>query len=194
MTDLTLKGCYIETIQDEAFRDIVGLKHLNLEDNMIEALAAKTFSGLRRLQTLTLNNNKLTTVPSGAFEPLISLVALFLHGNLIDTIQAGAFPKPALIENLDIGGNPNIRTIPPAVDALNNLDRLIARDCKISELRDKWITKFPGIIEVDLTNNLIPELRQSHFSQLDKLKKVSVCVCARASENCYAESCRLSVF
>ena len=173
LTNLTLKGCFIETITDEAFKDIVALKHLNLERNMITTLSAKTFFGLRQLQTLSLNFNKLATIPGGAFEPLISVVKLGLHGNLIDTIQAGAFPKNPLMESLDIGGNENMRTIPPSVDALGNLDHLIARDCKINELRENWKDKFPGIIKIDLTNNLIPELKAAHFNELPELKEVS---------------------
>ena len=174
LTNLTLKGCFIETIMDDAFQYIVALKHLNLEGNMITTLSAKTFFGLRQLQTLSLNYNKLATIPGGAFEPLISVVKLCLHGNLIDTIQPGAFPKNPLIESLDIGGNENMRTIPASVDALKNLDYLIARNCKISELRENWKDKFPGIVKIDLTNNLIPELKPEHFSDLPELKQVSL--------------------
>ena len=115
----------------------------------------------------------MTLVPSGAFEPLIGVVKLHLHGNSISDIQTGAFPKDPLIESLDIGGNSNLRKIPPAVDALQNLTQLLARNCNIAELRIDWSTKFPGIVEIDLTNNLIPELKKEHFSGLSKLKKVS---------------------
>ena len=173
LTNLTLKDCYIETIDDDAFKDIVALKYLNLDENKITTLTSRSFFGLRHLQSLSMKSNKLSTIPGGAFEPLISVVTLILSNNLIDTIQSGAFPKQALIEYLDIGGNPNIRTIPPAVDALITLDKLIARDCKINELRDNWLQKFPGLIEVDLTNNLIVELKQSHFGGLTELRKVS---------------------
>ena len=172
--DLTLNGVYIETIADNAFELLVGLTHLNLDNNMIVTLSAKSFFGLRQLQTLSINNNKLNTIPGGAFEPLVSIVNLHLQGNLIDTIQAGAFPKKPLIETLDISKNPEMRTIPTAVDALTGLDKLVARDCKINELRDNWKAKFPGIIEVDLTNNLIPEIKKSHFEGLDQLRKVGV--------------------
>ena len=170
--ELTLKGVYIEVIADNAFQFLVGLTHLYLDDNNIETLSAKTFSGLRQLQTLSLNNNKLNTVPGGSFEPLVSIVNLHLQGNRIDGIQAGAFPKNPLIEVLDISKNPELRAIPQAVDSLSALDKLIARDCKINELRDNLKAKFPGIIEIDLTNNLIPEIRPSHFSELHELKKV----------------------
>ena len=149
---------------------------LNLEDNLIETLTAKTFFGLRRLRTLSLKNNMLDQVPGGSLEPLISVVTLNLHGNRFATIQAGAFPKDALVENLDIGGNPNMDKIPPAVDSLKRLDKLYARDCRISSLRDKWIEKFPGIIEVDLTNNAIPEITKKHFEGLGELKKVSILI------------------
>ena len=174
LVNLTLKGCFIKTIRDDAFSDLVALKYLNLEDNLMETLTSKTFSGLRGLRTLSLKNNRLDQVPSGSLEPLISVVTLNLHGNRFATIQAGAFPKDALIENLDIGGNPNMKEIPPAVDSLKGLDKLYARDCRIGSLRDKWQDKFSGIIEVDLTNNAIPEITNSHFVGLRELKKVSI--------------------
>lgn len=170
---LSLKGVYIKTINDDAFGLLSSLTHLYLDDNLIDTLTSKTFSGLRQLQTLSLNNNKLKTVPGGSFESLISIVNLHLSDNEIDTIQAGAFPKNPLIEYLDISRNRDLRTIPTSVDSLAKLDRLIARDCKINELRENWAAKFSGLIEVDLTNNLIPELKQTHFTGLAELKKVS---------------------
>ena len=172
LVNLTLKGCFINTVRDDAFSDLVALKYLNLEDNFIETLSSKTFSGLRGLRTLSLKNNRLDQIPSGSLEPLISVVTLNLHGNRFATIQAGAFPEDALIESLDIGGNPNMEKIPNAVDSLWRLDKLYARDCRINALRDRWHDKFPGIVEVDLTNNAIPEITEKHFNGLMDLRRL----------------------
>ena len=172
LVNLTLKGCFIKTIRDDAFSDLVALKYLNLEDNLMETLTSKTFSGLRGLRTLSLKNNRLDQVPGGSLEPLISVVTLNLHGNRFATIQLGAFPQDALIENLDIGGNAKMYEIPPAVDSLWRLDKLYARDSRIGALREKWQDKFPGIVEVDLTNNAIPEITENHFIGLRDLRKL----------------------
>lgn len=74
---LYLGGCGIETIHEDAFRDLVNLQYLDLNNNRIKELKDHTFRGLS-LMHLFLNGNRNIQLSPRSLEGLVT-TGLYLH-------------------------------------------------------------------------------------------------------------------
>lgn len=97
------------------------LDYLNLDRNRLATLPAGV-GGWTALRWLRLNGNRLSSLPAEAAQ-WTSLRRLYLRENAFKTVPASITSLPAL-EQLDLGGNRSLATLPDSIGNLSSLTRL----------------------------------------------------------------------
>uniref|UniRef100_A0A8C3RFD4 Slit guidance ligand 3 n=1 Tax=Cyanoderma ruficeps TaxID=181631 RepID=A0A8C3RFD4_9PASS len=73
----------IKGIPRKAFRGIIDVKNLQLDNNQISCIEDGAFRALRDLEILTLNNNNITRIPVTSFNHMPKIRTLRLHSNFL---------------------------------------------------------------------------------------------------------------
>ncbi|XP_065124643.1 leucine-rich repeat-containing protein 4 [Paramisgurnus dabryanus] len=169
---LNLMENSIESVQADSFRNLHHLEVLQLGRNAIRQIEVGAFSGLTNLNTLELFDNRLTVVPSGAFEYLSKLRELWLRNNPIESIPSYAFNRVPSLMRLDLGELRKLEYISDgAFEGLINLKYLNLGMCNIKgEIPN--LTPLVGLEELEISENLFPEIKPSSFRGLTSLKKL----------------------
>ena len=85
LTNLSMKGCKIQRIEEDAFTNLNSLKSLDLSSNQLggNSVPRSSFDNMGQLVVLKLNNNKMTTIATEdkLFANLRNLKFLDLSGN-----------------------------------------------------------------------------------------------------------------
>uniref|UniRef100_A0A8C1K1U5 Leucine rich repeat containing 4.1 n=1 Tax=Cyprinus carpio TaxID=7962 RepID=A0A8C1K1U5_CYPCA len=169
---LNLMENAIEAVQADSFRNLHHLEVLQLGRNAIRQIEVGAFSGLTNLNTLELFDNRLTVVPSGAFEYLSKLRELWLRNNPIESIPSYAFNRVPSLMRLDLGELRKLEYISDgAFEGLVNLKYLNLGMCNIrGEMPN--LTPLVGLEELEISENLFPEIKPGSFRGLSSLKKI----------------------
>lgn len=169
---LNLMENAIEAVQADSFRNLHHLEVLQLGRNSIRQIEVGAFSGLTNLNTLELFDNRLTVVPSGAFEYLSKLRELWLRNNPIESIPSYAFNRVPSLMRLDLGELRKLEYISDgAFEGLVNLKYLNLGMCNIrGEMPN--LTPLVGLEELEISENLFPEIKPGSFRGLSSLKKL----------------------
>ncbi|XP_039524245.1 leucine-rich repeat-containing protein 4 [Pimephales promelas] len=169
---LNLMENAIEAVQADSFRNLHHLEVLQLGRNAIRQIEVGAFSGLTNLNTLELFDNRLTVVPSGAFEYLSKLRELWLRNNPIESIPSYAFNRVPSLMRLDLGELRKLEYISDgAFEGLVNLKYLNLGMCNIrGEMPN--LTPLVGLEELEISENLFPEIKPGSFRGLSSLKKL----------------------
>uniref|UniRef100_A0A8C1KG88 Leucine rich repeat containing 4.1 n=1 Tax=Cyprinus carpio TaxID=7962 RepID=A0A8C1KG88_CYPCA len=169
---LNLMENAIESVQADSFRNLHHLEILQLGRNAIRQIEAGAFGGLTNLNTLELFDNRLTVVPSGAFEYLSKLRELWLRNNPIESIPSYAFNRVPSLMRLDLGELRKLEYISDgAFEGLVNLKYLNLGMCNIrGEMPN--LTPLVGLEELEISENLFPEIKPGSFRGLSSLKKL----------------------
>ncbi|VDI63444.1 Hypothetical predicted protein [Mytilus galloprovincialis] len=78
---LKLQGNRIREIQSTAFKDLIGVEIINLDDNSLQTIKSETFVNMPNLDVLTLRRNKIVHIEDYAFGELPELLILSLLSN-----------------------------------------------------------------------------------------------------------------
>ncbi|XP_041934065.1 leucine-rich repeat-containing protein 4 [Alosa sapidissima] len=169
---LNLMENSIEAIQADSFRNLHHLEVLQLGRNAIRQIEVGAFNGLTSLNTLELFDNRLTVVPSGAFEYLSKLRELWLRNNPIESIPSYAFNRVPSLMRLDLGELRKLEYISDgAFEGLHNLKYLNLGMCNIrGEMPN--LSPLLGLEELEISENLFPEIKPGSFKGLRSLKKL----------------------
>ncbi|XP_030639386.1 leucine-rich repeat-containing protein 4 [Chanos chanos] len=169
---LNLMENSIEAVQADSFRHLHHLEVLQLGRNAIRQIEVGAFNGLTNLNTLELFDNRLTVVPSGAFEYLSKLRELWLRNNPIESIPSYAFNRVPSLMRLDLGELRKLEYISDgAFEGLHNLKYLNLGMCNIrGEMPN--LNPLQGLEELDISENLFPEIKPGSFRGLNSLKKL----------------------
>ncbi|XP_059367267.1 leucine-rich repeat-containing protein 4-like [Carassius carassius] len=169
---LNLMENAIEAVQADSFRNLHHLEVLQLGRNAIRQIEVGAFSGLTNLNTLELFDNRLTVVPSGAFEYLSKLRELWLRNNPIESIPSYAFNRVPSLMRLDLGELKKLEYISDgAFEGLVNLKYLNLGMCNIrGEMPN--LTPLVGLEDLEISENLFPEIKPGSFRGLSSLKKL----------------------
>ena len=124
---LVLDENQISEVTDRAFRHLINLKQLwlnnnrldrvpgglpssvqrlMLDSNYIDKLSSNSFPNLSQLNTLTLMGNAVTDIEIGAFHSLFALTHLDLSANKIASLVSGLFETTAQMTTLLLSRNP----------------------------------------------------------------------------------------
>ncbi|RVE71940.1 hypothetical protein OJAV_G00056690 [Oryzias javanicus] len=168
---LNLMENSIETIEADTFRHLRHLEVLQLGRNAIRQIEVGAFNGLTSLNTLELFDNRLTVIPSGAFEYLSKLRELWLRNNPIDSIPSYAFNRVPSLMRLDLGELRRLEYISEgAFEGLHNLKYLNLGMCNLREL--PHLSPLVGLEELEISENVFPELKPWAFHGLKNLRKL----------------------
>ncbi|KAM9377471.1 leucine-rich repeat-containing protein 4.2 [Pholidichthys leucotaenia] len=168
---LNLMENSIETIQADTFRHLHHLEVLQLGRNAIRQIEVGAFNGLTSLNTLELFDNRLTVIPSGAFEYLSKLRELWLRNNPIESIPSYAFNRVPSLMRLDLGELRKLEYISDgAFEGLHNLKYLNLGMCNLREFPN--LSPLMGLEELEISENVFPELKPVAFHGLKNLRKL----------------------
>lgn len=168
---LNLMENSIETIQADTFRHLHHLEVLQLGRNAIRQIEVGAFNGLTSLNTLELFDNRLTVIPSGAFEYLSKLRELWLRNNPIESIPSYAFNRVPSLMRLDLGELRKLEYISDgAFEGLQNLKYLNLGMCNLQEFPN--LSPLVGLEELEISENVFPELKPWAFRGLKNLRKL----------------------
>lgn len=169
---LNLMENSIEQIEADSFRHLRHLEVLQLGRNTIRQIEVGAFNGLTNLNTLELFDNRLTVVPSGAFEYLSKLRELWLRNNPIESIPSYAFNRVPSLMRLDLGELRKLEYISEgAFEGLYNLKYLNLGMCNIQGDMPN-LSPLQGLEELEISENLFPEIKPGSFRSLRSLKKL----------------------
>ncbi|XP_059088461.1 peroxidasin-like isoform X1 [Tigriopus californicus] len=130
----------IKRIPQGAFKDLVQLDTLLLNNNHIHKLRKGAFDGLENLKYLYLYKNKITYIDEKVFQNLPKLEHLYLHYNYVKHLEPNQFFGLGLLQRLFLHSN-KLHHLPSNIfQGLDSLKRLrvdnnpISCDCEISWL------------------------------------------------------------
>ncbi|XP_063296426.1 leucine-rich repeat and immunoglobulin-like domain containing-NOGO receptor-interacting protein 4 [Pelobates fuscus] len=105
LTSLSLTRCNLSSIPEEALRNQVYLRRLDLSRNPISDLQVKGLRALKKLEELRLSGGRLISIPSGTFHGLDRLRILDLSDNPLHWISEHALPpSSSSLETLLLSG------------------------------------------------------------------------------------------
>ncbi len=181
LVELRLHDNRLATIPDEAFRDLINLKILNLagtaftsvptairqlsslqeiylQSGQIEHLARNSFEGLSELRWLVMSDNRLSTLPDGVVSDLKNLQYLYLGRNRISTVRKEALQGPVDLARLTLNHNPLEQLPDDVFEGISNVSSLLLRDTQLSAISPASIAGLTHISELDLAENRIANL------------------------------------
>uniref|UniRef100_A0A672V1A4 Slit guidance ligand 3 n=1 Tax=Strigops habroptila TaxID=2489341 RepID=A0A672V1A4_STRHB len=192
----------IKGIPRKAFRGIVDVKNLQLDNNQISCIEDGAFRALRDLEILTLNNNNITRIPVTSFNHMPKIRTLRLHSNFLHCDCHLAWLSDWLRQRRTIGqftfclAPVNLRGFlvadvqkkdfvcsgsqsdPPSCSA-SSITCPSACTCSnnVVDCRGRGLTEIPAnlpedIWEIRLEQNLIKIIPPGAFTQYKKLKRI----------------------
>lgn len=196
-TEMIITFNNIKAIKNEAFKNFVNLKYLNLSSNSIDTLQAKAFllsdaKDSTSLQILDLSNNKLTilndefsyipklttlylqknnlhVLSDFIFNHLESLTSLNLSFNYLDAINSTLINSKMLI-NLDISNNQITKLIGYQLNRLLALQVFNASNNSIESVDSNCFNQAFSLSIVDLSfNNITSPIENVMFTVSNKL-------------------------
>ena len=127
---LSLRQCDIYAVDENAFRDLKIMTHLDLSLNNITKISPKTFDGNENLKTMTLSHNPITSLSHYQFPPLSSLKTVDLSHCHLDDIDRTAFKN--------LGGS---------------VDTVLLNDNRLTYLREEVFVPLVNLKKITLHNN-----------------------------------------
>lgn len=135
----------ITSIALDAFKDMDGLRFLNVSGSNIEILDTL---GSRNVTQLDISKNKIRTIEEDVFQGLSKLGTLDLSDNLIEVIEEAAFKDLRRLFYLNISGN------------------------HLSEINENHFKGLGRLTVLDLSGNSITRLHNESFLHLSSLENL----------------------
>ncbi|XP_020296720.1 lutropin-choriogonadotropic hormone receptor isoform X2 [Pseudomyrmex gracilis] len=186
---LFLRRNRLETIHDDAFANLPGLRILELDENYLTEIPA-AIANLLSLEELSVSNNRIEQLTRDALHRTRNLMSLDLRGNPIKEIDDGAFRNLGKLRKLILSNVRELQLFPDLSGATSleilRLDRSqlkkISSDLcqKCSKLRSldvksNYLTEIPDLRKcnelrvLDLASNMISALPDDAFKGLGML-------------------------
>lgn len=187
LTELYLHRNPIGAIPQQAFKDLVKLKKLDLSGAELTAVPtairslpslqelrllsidqlarveSDAFRGLSELRTLDISQNAITTLEDGVFADLKSLNYLFLFGNRITDVTKEVLQGPELLYQVDLGRNPLGDIREDVFSNIPNVLQVVLRETQLSALPRRVFAGLTELGWLDLAGNRIEDLSNVAF-------------------------------
>ncbi|KAM8813852.1 reticulon-4 receptor [Rhynchonycteris naso] len=121
-------------------------------------------------QRIFLHGNRIAQVPATSFHACRNLTILWLHSNALARIDATAFSSLALLEQLDLSDNPQLRAVAPTTfHGLGRLHTLHLDRCGLQELGPGLFRGLAALQYLYLQDNALQALPDDAFQDLGNL-------------------------
>ncbi|KAB1255618.1 Reticulon-4 receptor [Camelus dromedarius] len=121
-------------------------------------------------QRVFLHGNRITYVPAASFRACRNLTILWLHSNALARIDAAAFTGLALLEQLDLSDNAQLRAVDPTTfHGLGRLHTLHLDRCGLQELGPGLFRGLAALQYLYLQDNGLQALPDDAFQDLGNL-------------------------
>ncbi|XP_054975513.1 reticulon-4 receptor [Sorex araneus] len=121
-------------------------------------------------QRVFLHGNRIAHVPAAGFRACRNLTILWLHSNALSHIDAAAFAGLALLEQLDLSDNAQLRAVDPATfRGLSRLHTLHLDRCGLQELGPGLFRGLAALQYLYLQDNGLQALPDDAFRDLGNL-------------------------
>lgn len=117
---LELRYCCLKSVNRDMFRELSGLKLLDLSFNKLECLLDGVFSDLVNLEEFSIAHNEISRVSEGIFAGLVKLRKLNLDFNPLKSLEPSAFSHMTNLEEVSLILDYEIEL--QNLDALNALE------------------------------------------------------------------------
>ena len=188
---LSLKGNGIVAISGDIFVNVIGLRHIDLSNNILKYVPSRIFRGmpvlnkldlgdnkiqnlnktvfkdLQALKFLSLKNNLLSFLPDGLFNQLMKLEILHLENNFLTVMNADTFSLPyssSFLQEIYVNRNP-IKVFPEFIFRL--------RELRLANLAYTDIS-FAFLLNMNSTNLLSSITDTTHYFNKDVWKQRAV--------------------
>ncbi|XP_076435821.1 uncharacterized protein LOC143275527 [Babylonia areolata] len=160
-----------------SFLPLKNLEVLNLAWNEIEHVEDDAFVGLYRLQTLLLTGNRLMAVNGNQFRPLYSLMNLMLDNCSIQVVEFHTFSPLTRLTRLSLAHNSRLSFLLAEAfvsDSRTMLNVLSLRGTGLREVPVAALKTLTQLKNLDLSQTLIPVIRNDSFAHLDSLVNLTL--------------------
>lgn len=167
----------IQTIRDDAFKNLLALETLNLSSNAIQAMNARTFhfseSVKSSLKVLDLSNNKISELSGNLFMYISELAELYLYNNRIKSLQDACFESLGRLTHLYLQNN-QITGLNESMTPLRSVAKI---DLSFNSLTSLHGNETQWLISLEIFNashNVIKYIQSNCWSQAFNLKTVDL--------------------
>ncbi|CAJ1081637.1 toll-like receptor 13 [Xyrichtys novacula] len=173
LTTLQLRENNLKSIPANMFQLCTNLTQLDLSKNLIQTIQDEAFRPLKGLRILILHHNRIPSVPS-ATRNLPGLSELDLSSNNITSFGCQDFANQTKLRELSLYQN----SVPALTDCafkdLVRLQVLKLQTCKISKLNNAFKTSLPNLSQLLLNGNQLVVLKSGRLRGLKSLKNLSL--------------------
>ncbi|XP_037910640.1 leucine-rich repeat-containing G-protein coupled receptor 5 isoform X3 [Hermetia illucens] len=167
---LDLGSNNITYLAAKSFQTLQDLEELVLSDNIIAKIDKDAFRGLIKLKRLSLQNCGLTVVPSESFKSIPNLVSLQLNGNALTHMDDGCLKYLQHLRSLRLEGNRLDRVPTEALNGLKSLEALNLGNNYLSTISEGDFPHMHNLVVLLLKRNKVVEMRSGSLSNLTNLK------------------------
>ena len=106
---LTCSHCGIEDITPDAFKTLLNLQQLRLDNNKLREVKASWFEGMNYLTYLDFNYNEITHIEDEVYRNLPSLVDFRISGNKLECLNVDAMSNLGDLKRIFLSKNPEFK-------------------------------------------------------------------------------------
>ncbi|KOB74993.1 Tartan/capricious-like protein [Operophtera brumata] len=176
-TYMDLSGNKIREIQDETFKTLVSLQHLNLSNNELDHLELGSFkisdSKVGNLEVLDLSYNALTDLTDEVLLELPSLYTLYLNGNRLIKLSDNCFGGLKFLNALYLQYN-DLETLNITLVNLKSLTYLDLSYNHLKKLTGYETNRLQNLEVLNMSHNEIETVDGNCFIQSLKLRRIDL--------------------
>lgn len=168
LVSLNLQSNLINSLHEMSFGGLeYSLAELVLSDNKLDLFPLSALARLERLDTLRLQSNRLPEIGTNGSSRLTALRILDLQSNRFSHLDSSSLFTTPNLESLSLANNSLTKINDSSL--LKDLTHLESLDLSHNQLRMVDLSNSISLTTVDLSNNLLEDIR---FYNLSNLKEV----------------------
>lgn len=169
---IRVRNCSVTTVNDNHFKGLSKLKHLQLRQNKIELVVSDAFVDLVNLEVLSLSSNRIKTLGRNAFASLKALKTLYLYDNEIQFLHPKIFNSLVNVEKIYFKRNEILILDENIFKTLSSLKTVDVSSNKVERIPNTLFKNNLMLAEVWFQDNIIKFIDGNVFDDLPNLKVV----------------------